>query len=148
MQNIMVAVDLKHTDNMLLSYATALVEKFNSKIWVVHIAEPQPDFIGYRVGPTYIRDMRAEELMKEHKELREMAAQLKLKLLQAEALLIQGPTVSMIHEEVLKLNIDLLIMGSHKRGFLFEMVMGNTSSIQVIKKTSIPVLTIPLPDWE
>ena len=47
--------------------------------------------------------------------------------LDAEGLLIQGPTVEMIEGEVNKLNIDLLVLGSHKHGFLYETFVGNTA---------------------
>jgi nucleotide-binding universal stress UspA family protein len=148
MKNILVAVDLKSTDAELINHASAMAEKFNSKIWIIHIAAPAPDFVGYRVGPTYIREMRAEELRKEHKELQTLATQLKEASIEAEALLIQGPTIDMLKKEVENLKIDLLIMGSHKRGFLFEMLVGPTSSVKAIKEIPIPIFIIPLPDWE
>jgi nucleotide-binding universal stress UspA family protein len=147
MKTILVAVDLKPTDTELIKYASVMAEKFQSKIWIIHIAAPPPDFVGYRVGPTYIREMRAEELRKEHKDLQAMAVQLKEQSIDAEALLIQGPTIEMLKNEVEKLNVDILIMGSHKRGFLFEMLVGPTSSIKAIKELPIPVFIIPLPDW-
>ena len=53
--------------------------KFGSKIWLVHIAAPDPDFVGYEVGPQYIRDHRADELKKEHKLVKKYADELKAK---------------------------------------------------------------------
>jgi nucleotide-binding universal stress UspA family protein len=147
LNNLLVAVDLKSSDQELIRYARTLAEKFNSTLWLIHIAAPDPDFVGYDVGPTYIRDMRAEELRKEHRLLQVLANQLEEKSIRAEALLIQGPTVDMLEKEVKKLNIDLLILGSHKHGFLYEMWVGHTA-FKVIKEISIPVLIIPLPDGE
>lgn len=126
-----------------MQFASAIAEKFNSSIWVLHIAAPDPDFVGYDVGPSYIREMRADELRKEHRQLQAIADQLNVKGIKAEGLLIQGPTVEMILEEVGRLKIDLLIMGSHKHGFLYETWMGHTS-VKVIKEVPIPVLIIPL----
>jgi len=147
LKTILVAVDLKSSDRALIQHARALAEKFNSTVWIVHIAAPDPDFMGYSVGPVYIREMRAEELRKEHKALKVLSNELQEKSIQAEALLIQGPTVDMLKEEVKKLNIDLLIMGSHKHGFLYETWIGHTS-VKVIKEIPIPVLIIPLADGE
>jgi nucleotide-binding universal stress UspA family protein len=143
LNNLLVAVDLKPTDQALMQFASAIAEKFNSSIWVLHIAAPDPDFVGYDVGPSYIREMRADELRKEHRQLQTIADRLNKKGIKAEGLLIQGPTVDMILEEVAKLKIDLLIMGSHKHGFLYEAWMGHTS-VKVIKEIPIPVLIIPL----
>lgn len=139
------AVDLKTSDQALISQASLLAEKFNSTIWIVHIAAPDPDFVGYGVGPFYIREVRAEELRKEHKQLQAMANQLQQKSIHTEALLIQGPTVEMLKEEVKKLKIDLLIMGSHKHGFLYETWIGHTS-VKVIKEIPVPVMIVPLPE--
>ena len=137
------AVDLKSSDQALISQASLLAEKFNSTIWIVHIAAPDPDFVGYGVGPLYIREVRAEELRKEHKQLQAIADQLHQKSFRAEALLIQGPTVEMLKEEAKKLKIDLLIMGSHKHGFLYETWIGHTS-VKVIKEIPVPVMIVPL----
>lgn len=147
MKTILVAVDLKSTDQALIRQAFILAEKFNSIVWIIHIAAPDPDFVGYGVGPIYIREVRAEELRKEHKALQALADQLKKKFIQAEALLIQGPTVEMLKAEVKKLKIDLLIMGSHKHGFLYETWIGHTS-VKVIKEIPVPVLIVPLSDGE
>lgn len=147
MKNILIAVDLKPTDQILIDRATIWASKFEAKIWLIHVASPDPDFVGYDVGPTYIRDSRAHELRAEHKLLQEMTQNLKLPNIEAEALLIQGPTVEMLEMEVNSLKIDLLIMGSHKHGFLYETFVGHTSS-KLIKSLSVPIMIIPLPTNE
>lgn len=147
MKNILVAVDLRDTDQLLLSQAVGIAEKFESKIWILHVAAPDPDFVGYGVGPTYIRDTRASELRQEHRQLQSYAGWINDQAIDADGLLIQGPTVEMIKNEAIKLNIDLLILGSHKHGFLYEMFVGHTS-LQVIRDIRIPVLIVPLPQPE
>ena len=145
MKNLLVAVDLKSTDQRLIDQASLLAEKFQSKIWIVHIAAPDPDFVGYEIGPMYIREMRAEELRNEHKALKRLADQLHATSVEAESLLIQGPTVDMLKEEAKKLQIDLLIMGARHHGMMYEVFVGHTS-VKVIKDIPIPVLIVPLPD--
>jgi nucleotide-binding universal stress UspA family protein len=144
-KNLLVAVDLKPSDIVLLHQAAILAEKFGAKIWLIHIATPDPDFVGYEIGPKYIRDVRAEELREDHRKLQSYTADFQLMSLDAEGLLIQGPTVDMIVEEVEKLLIDLLIMGSHKHGFLYETFVGHTA-VKLIGTVSVPLLIVPLPD--
>lgn len=143
MNNILVAVELKTSDQQLVDKATQFAEKFNSKVWLIHIAAPDPDFMGYSVGPVYIRTMRANELRKEHIALQAMAKRIEAKSIEAEALLVQGPTLEMLKKEVDKLKIDLLVMGSHKHGFFYETWIGHTS-VKAIKEVPIPVLIVPL----
>lgn len=145
MKNILVALDMKSTDAILLDQAASLAHKCGSRIWMVHVASPDPDFVGFEMGPKYIRDFVADELRTEHRQLQAYAEDLQHKSLEAEGLLIQGPTIEMIEGEVKKLNIDLLILGSHKHGFLYETFVGNTA-FQIIREVSIPVMIIPLPN--
>lgn len=143
MKNIMVAVDARPSDAFLLSHAEAQGSKFGGKIWILHVATPDPEFVGYEVGPKYLRDFMAGELRQEHRLLQSYAAEMEQRSVAVEALLIQGPTVDMILREIQKLHIDMLIMGSHKHGLLYDMFVGNTAT-RILKETPVPVLIIPL----
>src|SRR5680860_320168 len=143
MKNILVTIDFDKNEKLLIDKAFQLAESFNSKLWLMHIAAPDPDFAGYEVGPQYIRDNRAAELRKEHKLLQEYTNTLKKKGVDSEGLLVQGATVEMIIEESKKLNIDLIIAGHHEHGFFYNAFVGSVSA-QIIKKSKIPVLIVPL----
>lgn len=143
MKNILVAIDFDGNEQLLVDKAFQLAEQFDSKIWLIHIAAPDPDFVGYDVGPQYIRDSRASELRKEHKMLQEHSNELKKKGVKAEGLLIQGATIKMIMEEARKLNIDLIIAGFHDHSFLYKAFVGSISG-KIVKKSKIPVLLVPI----
>jgi len=143
MKNILVTIEFNNNEEILIDKAFQLAEPFNSKLWLMHIAAPDPDFVGYKTGPQYIRDSRASELRKEHKLLQEYAAALKKKGIDSEGLLIQGATIEMIIEESNKLNVDLIIAGSHKHGFFYN-VFTESVSEEIIKKSKIPVMIVPL----
>lgn len=143
MKNIFLALDFEESSNVLTDYAVHFANCFGAKVWVVHIAAPDPDFVGYGVGPQYIRDKRAEELREEHRFLQKVAKDLMDKGIEAEALLIQGPTVPMILEEAEKLNSDIIITGSHDHGFLHNAMYGHTAK-KLINKTKIPLLIVPI----
>jgi len=143
MKNILVATDFNAGSKKLFEAACRLAEKFGSKIWVIHIAAPDPDFVGYDVGPQYIRTTRAEDLKKEHKMLQQMAEDIEAKGITAESLLVQGPTVKMILEEMEKLKIDLIVLGHVEHAFLYNAFFGSTAK-EILKKSKIPLLVIPL----
>lgn len=145
MKNILVAIDFEPQARLLIDYALTLSEKFSAKLWIVHIAAPNPDFVGYEAGPQYLRDMRAEELREEHQHLRNLGLLAQERGIEAEALLIQGPTVKMILEEAQKLAADLIVVGAHDHSFLHTAFTGNTA-LSLFKKTKIPLLAIPLAD--
>lgn len=142
MKNILVSVDFDIETTLLIDKAHELAKAFDSKIWIIHIADPDPGFIGYQVGPQYIRDSRAHELREEHRQLQEYAKELTKKNIDAEGLLIQGATIEMIIMESKKLNIDLIITGHHKHNFLYNAFVGSVSR-GIIELSKIPILIIP-----
>ncbi|MCH4821824.1 universal stress protein [Gramella lutea] len=145
LKNIMVAVDFNDSIGELMVYADSLAQKFNSKVWILHVAEPEPDFVGYEPGPQYIRDIKAEEFREEHRNLQEICKNFLSEDIEGEALLIQGSTVETVLSEAQKLNIDLLIVGTHKHSFLHNLLQESVS-MELIKKAEIPMLTIPIDD--
>lgn len=143
MKNILVAVDLDDSTPLLVEKAAEQAEKFGSKVWVLHIADPEPDFVGNRVGPQYIRDLRREELLNEHRQIRKYTDSLKAKGLDADGLLIAGATIQLILEEIKKLNIDLVIIGHHQHSLMYKIFSGSTD-IAIVKKSKVPVMIVPL----
>ena len=142
MKNILVTINFEKNEKLLIDKAFQLAESFDSKIWLMHITAPDPDFVGYEVGPQDIRDSRATKLRKEHKLLQEYSIGLKAKGVDSESLLIQGATIEMIIEESKKLDIDLIITGHHEHNFFYNAFVGSVSA-KIIKKSKIPVLMIP-----
>ena len=142
MKNILVALDFSPATDVLMEQAYQYGKAFNAKVWLIHVAAPDPDFIGYEVGPEYIRENRAETLKKEHKTLADYKATLIAEGIDAEALLIQGPTVETLFERIEKLNADLLIIGKKGHSMLHKAFIGSIFS-SVVKKSEIPVLAIP-----
>tara|TARA_R100001369_G_scaffold954_3_gene3127 strand:- start:86902 stop:87354 length:453 start_codon:yes stop_codon:yes gene_type:complete len=142
-KNIMVAVDFNDAVGKLLGYAEALALRFEAKIWIVHVADPDPDFVGYEPGPQYIRDFRADELRDEHKKLQNISNMFLDKQIESAALLIQGSTVETVLNEAKKLKADLLIVGNHKHSFLHNL-LSESVSLELLKNGNIPLLTIPI----
>ncbi len=143
MKNILVTVDFDKNEELLIDKAFQLANAFGSKVWLMHIAAPDPDFAGYEAGPQSVRDSRAKELRKEHQLLQEYSNGLKNKGVDSEGLLVQGATIQMIIEESKKLNVDLIIAGHHEHGFFYKAFVQSVSS-GIIKKSKIPVLIVPL----
>lgn len=143
MKNILVTVDFDKGETLLIEKAFQMANAFGSKLWLMHIAAPDPDFVGYDVGPEYIRDSRASELRKEHRQIQAYSETLKKRGVESEGLLVQGATIEMIIKESKKLNVDLIIAGHHEHGFFYKAFVGSVSA-EIIKKSKIPVLIIPL----
>jgi len=143
MKNILVSIDFEKQAGLLLDRAIELAKKYGSKVWLIHIAAPDPDFVGYDVGPQNVRDVRANELNDEKRMLEKYASRLNDNGIDAQGMLVEGPTVLTILNTIKKLNIDLVIIGHHRRNYFYKAFVGNTD-IALINQLDIPVLTIPL----
>lgn len=143
MKNILLGIDFHDKTEDLIQHSVDFAKKIGAKLWLLHVASPDPDFVGFEAGPQFIRDERAEKLWDEHKKLWKYTQNIEQQGVDADGLLIQGATIETILEESIKLNIDLIIAGYHEHNFLYNAFFGNTS-IQIIKESKIPVLVIPL----
>lgn len=145
MKTILVALDFESQTNRLINYASSLAKAYEAKIYLIHITQPEPDFIGYAPGPQSERDFRAKELRNEHRYLQDLQKQLEKEGVNCQAFLLPGNTVESILEESLKLKADIIIAGTHAHSFMYNAFIGSTSA-ELFRKTKIPFLGIPLQD--
>jgi len=143
MKNILIAIDFNDSEKTLVDMALQWAKPYDAKVWLLHVADPEPEFVGFGVGPQYIRDSIAAELRKEHRKIQQYSGYLRENGVEAEGLLIQGATISMILKEAKTLNIDLIITGHHEHGLLYKAFFGSVAK-ELLKKTRIPVLVVPV----
>ena len=141
-KNILGLIDFSSVSDDIVDKAAELSRVYDAKCWLVHVARPDPEFIGYDVGPKYIRDARAEHLFDEHHKLDEFKTKLVSAGVNCEALLIQGEIMDTIHGEVEKLDIDLIVLGSHGRSMLYELMVGSVCE-NLLKKSKVPLYIVP-----
>jgi nucleotide-binding universal stress UspA family protein len=142
MKNILVPVDFSKITDPVIAAARGFAQAFSAKLWLVHVAAPDPDFVGYEVGPQSVRDQRATHLRDEHRRLQEEAARLRDDGIDAAALLIQGPTVEKILSEARRIEADLIVMGSHGHGAVYRTLLGGVSE-NVLRRAECPITIVP-----
>lgn len=147
MKNILIPLDLKAETGNVLAPATELAREQRAKLWILHVAAPDPDFVGYEAGPQYIRDVRADTLREEHAALQRITAELTALGIDAQPLLVMGPTVETIIGEAERIHADIIIMGTHGRRGLAKAFMGSTCD-DVLRANRFQVLVVPTPVHE
>lgn len=140
--NILVAIDLSDASQEILDNAKTLALALSARVWLLHVAEPEPEFVGYRAGPQSVRDQVAHKFHKERDELQKEVDNFRKSGIDTTALFVQGPTIDVIYRESKKLDIDIIIVGSHGHGGVYHLVFGSVSE-GVLKKSSCPVMVIP-----
>ncbi len=142
MKNILVAVDFSPVTPSVVNLALQAGKAFNASLFVIHVASPDPDFLGFESGPQTVRDQVARHWHEEHKQLQAFAEEIKKQGVPAKALLIQGATADKILEEAKNTQAELIILGSHRHGPVHDVLLGSVSR-EVLKKTPCPVLVVP-----
>lgn len=145
MKKILIAVDNEDGTNEMLDYAAKMASLYDATLYILHIARPDPEFVGYDVGPEYIRLDAARNYRNEHRWVQELAKKLDSRNIDARALLVQGYVSEAILEQADDIDADLVICGSHKNGFFYNLFMENTA-VELSKKSKRPLLFFPMPD--
>ncbi|NOR45584.1 MAG: universal stress protein, partial [Candidatus Delongbacteria bacterium] len=51
MKNILAPIDFSDVSEKVIFEAAEFAKAFSCKLWLLHVAAPEPDFVGYTVGP-------------------------------------------------------------------------------------------------
>jgi nucleotide-binding universal stress UspA family protein len=89
-----------------------------------------------------VRATVARDFRKEHQRLDELRTQAAVDAQEVLALHIQGPIVDKVLDQAGEHHADLIVMGSHGHGALYEFLVGSVTS-GVLKGAKCPVLVIP-----
>jgi nucleotide-binding universal stress UspA family protein len=160
-KKILYATDLSKNSSFAFLYATDMARRHDAKIVILHAIEPIPAYAAAYTGIT-------DELKRKQQE--EIVEEIKTRLgdfcRKAEAQ-IGPPCVELVSkilvprghppEEILnaadKEGCDVIVVGTHGKGFLAHTFLGSVSSA-VLNRTQKPVFIIPLPsekttlDWD
>jgi nucleotide-binding universal stress UspA family protein len=140
MKTILVPVDFSDVSEKVVETAAEVAAAFGSKVVLLHVAEPEPEFVGYDPGPLTVRVAVATDI---HADRRRIEA-LKERFGKADvmALQVQGSTP----DEILKLarehGATLIVMGSHGHGALYHLFVGSVTNA-VLKDALCAVMVVP-----
>lgn len=142
MADLLVLVDFSDVADALLVTASRLAKGFDLKVRLLHVASAEPDFIGYEVGPVYIRESVAEQLRQQHQQLQQYQQKLREEGVDVTAMLVPGDAPKKIIDEMKRMNPDWIVVGSHGHGALRNLLMGSTCE-SVLKHATCPVVVVP-----
>jgi nucleotide-binding universal stress UspA family protein len=140
MKTILVPIDFSDVSGKVVDTAASLAAAFGSRVILIHVAEPEPQFVGYDPGPLSVRVAVAGDIHADQQRLE--ALKQKFGDLEVLALHVQGS----IPEEILGLAHEhaasLIVMGSHGHGALYQLFVGSVTTA-ILKEAPCPVLVVP-----
>lgn len=143
---ILVGVDFSDLTTAVLAEARRLARAFDAKLYLVHVdvAVSAPDFIGYDVGPAFMRTEIAQQIRDEHRDIQTLERQLQAEGLDATALLVAGDPAEKLADQAARLQPLFIVLGSHAHGQLYRLLAGSVRD-GVLKHVHCPVVIVPNP---
>jgi len=153
-RKILFATDLSENSVYAFYFAIELAKNHNATIIILHVVEPVSPHARIFIGTERIAEVQKENVSEAAEEIK--------KRLQNFCRRVEGemgaPCVELVSktlvplghppEEILKTadkeDCDLILLGTHSRGFLAHTFLGNVSNA-VLQRSRKPVLIVPLP---
>ena len=139
---ILVCVDLSKSTETIVNKIEELTRSLSARVWLLHNAVPEPDTLEFKVDPIAARESLAKKFHVEHLEIQKLAERLRKAGVEATALLVHGKTIDVILKEAADLDVDMIAVGSHGRGAMYQLLVGSISE-DVLHRSRLPVLVIP-----
>lgn len=155
---ILYPTDLSDNARHAFGHAAALANKFGAQITVFHVLERLPADAEARLTMALgddrwraIRDQNQMELLDAiHDRLKSFCESRQSSLAECpflveEIIVKEGHPVEQILEMTERKDYDVIVMGTHGRGFLGDALMGGTTR-RVTRRANVPVMVVQLPD--
>ncbi len=158
-KKILYATDLSDNSAYAFRYAVDMAQKNDAKIVIFHAIEPVPPYVRHYVMP-FEDESEWEEKMKKEQEI--TAKKIKERLedfckresqripcldLILKIIVKTGYPVEEIIRTSEEEDCDVIVLGTHGKGFLLETFLGSVAR-SVLDRTRKPVFIIPLPKKE
>jgi len=160
-KKILYATDLSKNSSFAFLYATDMARRHDAKIVMLNAIEPIPAYAAAYTGVTdELKRKQQEETVEEIKTrlgdfCRKAEAQIGPPCIElvSKILVPRGHPPEEILNAADKEGCDVIVLGTHGKGFLAHTFLGSVSSA-VLNRTQKPVFIIPLPsekttlDWD
>lgn len=145
-ERILLATDFSETSSYAVGHAVLMARTFNAELHVLHVVESE--ILAGVDGLTYVPPNYFEELEKQAAEkLQNVISREDRDGLSVTLVMRRGGVFLEIIHYAKTQAIDLIVLGTHGRGALAHVLMGNIAE-KVVRKAPCPVLTVRHPHHE
>jgi nucleotide-binding universal stress UspA family protein len=148
MKTILVAVDFSDVTLKVVKAAVHLAKPFQSKIIMMHASEPAPQLLGIGPGPDVVPIPSTHEapFPPDYAEnLARIQEMISATGLASTTVDLQGQAIDLILAQAETSRVDLIVLGSHRRGPLSHLFLGSVAD-GILKRARCPVLIVPMSD--
>lgn len=140
-KKVLIALDYDETSLKVAEAGFSMAQAMNAETILLHVISEQPV---YYSAYTYMRELRVdffEDLKKSTQQFLDKAKK-HLGDESIKTILTEGDIADTILKTAEEMNVDVIVMGSHSRKWLENIILGSESE-DVLKRTSIPLFIVP-----
>jgi nucleotide-binding universal stress UspA family protein len=142
-RTILVPTDFSRPADAAWRYAQMLATRFEARIHLLHvIAWPYiGDVPGTATVAMHLADIVAESRAAAHQQLQKLIPRSGPLAGRVSMTLETGLPVDEILKQIRRKRVDLIVMGTHGRGFVEHLLLGSVAE-RLVRRSPVPVLTI------
>jgi len=144
MKTILTPVDFSALSASVIKAAAALAQSVKGRLVLLHVVQPPVITSEYGAVMANLQEIVAISEKTAARQLARVERRLKAGGVKTGSILLTGGPIPHIIEHAAMLRASYIVMGSHGRSALFDLLAGSTTT-GVIKKAPCPVVIVPPP---
>ena len=141
MKTILVPVDFSDVSFAVVEQARQMAQAFRSGVLLFHVTEPEPELVGFEPSPVPL-NAKLHDPEKDAARLQELVNFFAGTGLVVRAVNQEGDPVKRILETAAKERVDLIVLGSHGHGPIYNLLVGSVAA-GVLKGATSAVVVVP-----
>ena len=140
-KKVLIAMDYDETAQIVAENGFLLAQKLKADVILLHVISDQPM---YYSAYDYMRELKVDIIPDLIKSTQRFLDKTKKYLgdESIQTILKEGEAAGMILDTAKELGADLIVMGSHSRKWLENIIMGSVTEA-VLRKTVVPLFIVP-----
>ena len=142
MKTILAAIDFSDLSKNIIDFAIEQARSQEASIYLMHVQNPVPAFIGGEIEPQLVTEQVQEEAKRIETAFNAVKEYVRKAGIENEAEIVQGPVAESIISKAEEKKCSMIIIGVHAHGLMYRAFIGSISAA-VIKHACCPVLVVP-----
>ena len=142
---LLAAVDLSKASGYVIEAVHRVAMATDAEVTVLHVVMPLPGMAGAEFNKVTEPRELTERFLDERDQLAELVQQLSDAGVNATALIRTGQPAKTVLRESKRQDVELIVVGSHGHGLLFDALVGSVSA-ELLRHSDVPILVVPIRD--